>query len=101
VNWEAIFVDPFFFFIRWPLAALVPAAAFALGFLWRRKPSIAVAAALWAVYAVWELSIKLGVSCPTSGCTRIDLVLAIPLLWLASLVAAMKMCTKKAPRSAA
>ena len=49
--------------IEWPWLALVPACAFALAWVRRRRASVLVAAIAWLAYFAYELGIWLRVLC--------------------------------------
>jgi glutathione S-transferase len=88
VKWDNLFLLPFVGFIQWPLAALLPAGVLGALFWRRRKRLIAVAAAVWALYAVYESLMKARVLCSGECNIRVDLLLLVPLLWIL-LVAAL------------
>jgi hypothetical protein len=74
VNWSDLIFGTLSVFIRWPLGALVPAAAFALAY-----------ALAWLLYALWESLIYLRIACRGDCNIRVDLLFMYPLLWLASI----------------
>jgi hypothetical protein len=84
---DRLLYAPLSIFIQWPLAALIPAGLFAAAYAWRRRTFIAVTAALWGGYAIYELLIQKRVLCSGECNIRVDLLLAYPILWIASLVA--------------
>ncbi len=74
--------------IEWPWLALAPAAAFyAVG---RRRQSRAavMAAASWAIYALYELAMRARLLCSGECNIRVDLLLIYPALAIFSVVAA-------------
>ena len=99
MKWENLLFLPFVGFIQWPLAALVPALLFGIGFLWRRRPLIAGVAALWLGYAVYESLMKARVLCSGECNIRVDLLLITPLLWILSIWAVVQLLRR--PRGAA
>jgi hypothetical protein len=82
MKWENLLFLPFVGFIEWPLAALAPAGVLGALFWRRRKTVIAVAAAAWALYAVYESLMKARVLCSGECNIRVDLLLISPLLWI-------------------
>ena len=90
---------PLSIFIQWPLAALVPAGLFAAAYAWRRRTFVAVTAALWASYAIYELLILKRVLCSGECNIRVDLLLAYPVLVVVSLAAIVQLLRR--PRGAA
>ena len=82
MKWDNLVLLPLAGFIQWPLAALVPAGLFGILFWRRRKPLIAVAAAAWALYALYESLMKARVLCTGECNIRVDLLLIVPLLWI-------------------
>ena len=82
------------FFIRWPLAALIPALFF--GFIYFRKhhPFSLIAAILWALYAVYESLMAARVLCSGECNIRIDLIALYPLLAVVSLVALVELAIR-------
>jgi hypothetical protein len=101
VSWDQVLYAPAVLCIQWPLAALLPAAVLGGAFLIRRHPLIGVAAGLWAAYAVYESLMKARILCSGECNIRIDLLLIMPLLYLASLVAVALFFRGKAPHGAA
>ena len=101
MKWDNLVLLPLAGFIQWPLAALVPAGLFGMLFWRRRKPLIAVAAAAWALYALYESLMKARVLCTGECNIRVDLLLIIPALYLVSLVAVVKFFRSRAGDGAA
>ena len=95
---ERLIFAPLSVFIQWPLAALIPGMLFGAGYAWRRKTFIAVTAALWIMYAVYEFLILKRVLCSGECNIRVDLLLFYPVLWIASLVALVQVVRR--PRGA-
>ena len=78
---------PFVGFMAWPLAALAPAAVFGLLYWRRHRPFILVTALLWALYAAYELGMKLRILCGGECNIRVDLIALAPFFWIVSIVA--------------
>jgi len=70
----------------WPLAAFLPAALFFALALRTRRTLVWGAAFTWAIYAVYEYLMSLGVLCPDE-CNRVDLLVIDPFLVVLSIVA--------------
>ena len=101
MKWENLVFLPFVGFIQWPLAALVPAALLGAGFLARRKRLLAVTAALWLGYAIYESLMKARVLCSGECNIRVDLLLISPLLWILTIVAVVQFLRARRPDAAA
>jgi hypothetical protein len=82
------------FFIRWPLAALIPAALFFFIFHWRKTSFALIAAILWALYAVYESLMAARVLCSGECNIRIDLIALYPLLAVVSLIALVELAIR-------
>jgi hypothetical protein len=95
VKWENLLFLPFVGFIQWPLAALVPAAAFGLGFLLRRRAVAGIVAAMWLGYAIYESLMKARVLCTGECNIRVDLLLITPVLWIASFIAVFQLVRRR------
>jgi hypothetical protein len=74
-------------FIRFPWIALLVAAMFGLLWALRRLSAIAVAAILWALYALYEFLISFRILCSGECNIRVDLLLIYPLLAIATVIA--------------
>ena len=74
-------------FIAWPFLALVPAVVFAFLFVSRRHIVILVASLMWLAYFPYEQAMKLRILCSGECNIRVDLLLAYPILALASALA--------------
>jgi hypothetical protein len=85
MNWQEVVFGSFTFFIRWPFAALVPAAAFAAAYAWNRRSATLAAAIAWAIYALWEWVVYLRIACRGDCNIRADLILLAPALWIVSI----------------
>ena len=85
MNWNDLIFGTLSVFIRWPLGALLPAAAFALAYEWNRRGFTLLAALAWLLYALWESLIYLRITCRGDCNIRVDLLFMYPLLWLASI----------------
>lgn len=72
-----------------PALALVPALFFLLGYWRSRRPSTAVAAVAWLLYAGYETGMRLRWLCTGECNIRVDLLLLYPALATVSLVAAV------------
>jgi hypothetical protein len=95
MKWDNLLMLPLAGFIQWPLAALAPAAVFAwLGYS-KKALFCGVVAGLWALYAVYELMMKLRILCSGECNIRVDLLLIVPLLWICSIVAFVQAVRKK------
>ena len=86
MNWGEVIFGSFRFFIRWPLAALIPAAAFAAAFAWNRRALTLAAAIAWGLYALHESLVYMRITCSGDCNIRADLILMAPILWIVSLV---------------
>jgi len=71
---------------QWPLAALLPAALFFVLAFRTRRGLVWGAAFIWAIYAIYEYLMRLGVLCPDE-CSRVDLLVIDPFLLVLSVVA--------------
>jgi hypothetical protein len=71
---------------QWPLAALLPAALFFVLAFRTRRGLVWGAAFFWAIYAIYEYLMSLGVLCPDE-CSRVDLLVIDPFLLVLSVVA--------------
>jgi hypothetical protein len=85
VNWDTLLFQTFAPFIKWPLGAFIPAAAFAAGFAWNRRALTLVAAIAWALYATLETLNKARITCSGECNIRVDLLLIYPGLWIVSI----------------
>jgi hypothetical protein len=74
-------------FVGWPWLALLPAAAFALLWVRRRRAPVLVAALAWLAYFPYEQAMKLRILCSGECNIRIDLLLFYPLLGFLSIAA--------------
>jgi hypothetical protein len=101
VKWDNLVVLPLAGFIQWPLAALVPAAILGALFVGRRRTVAAVAAVLWALYAVYELLMKQRVLCTGECNIRVDLLLILPALWILFVWALVSSLRNRGPRGTA
>jgi hypothetical protein len=86
------------FFIRYPLAALIPATLFFLVFHFRKTSFALIAAILWALYAVYESLMAARVLCSAECNIRIDLLALYPLLAVVSLVALIELAVRRKRR---
>ena len=101
MKWENLLLFPLFGFIAWPLAALVPAVGFLMGYSARRRPLILFAGACWLSYMFYEFGMYARVLCSGECNIRVDLLFIYPLLWALSIVALIQLFTKKKPDGAA
>ena len=99
MKWDNLIFMPFVGFIQWPLAALVPAALFGIGFLVRRRILAGIVGGLWLAYAIYESLMKARVLCSGECNIRVDLLLITPVLWILSIVAVVQLLRR--PRGAA
>jgi hypothetical protein len=76
-------------FIAFPALALVPSLLFFLCYRRSRRPSNAVAALAWLLYAGYEEAMRLRWLCTGECNIRVDLLLLYPALAALSLVAAV------------
>ena len=101
MKWDNLIFLPFVGFIQWPLAALVPAALLGTGFFFRRRRLLAITAALWLGYAIYESLMKARVLCSGECNIRVDLLLISPLLWILTLAAIVQFVRRKRTDGAA
>jgi hypothetical protein len=101
VKWENLLLFPFFGTIAFPLLALLPAALFGAMYFYRRRTSSLTAALLWGAYALYESLMKARVLCSGECNIRVDLLLVIPLLWIAAIVAVVQFFRKRRSDGAA
>ena len=76
-------------FVQSPWLALLPALAFGITALRRRRPLVRAAAAAWLAYAGYETLMARRVFCSGECNIRIDLLLIYPLLLALSVAAAV------------
>ena len=95
----AVVFQTFAVFIAYPLAAFIPAAAFAGFYALSRRKGILVAALCWAGYAILETLNWLRITCSGECDIRVDLLLIYPVLWIVSIVALVLLLRR--PRGAA
>ena len=69
------------------LVAVVVGLYFANAAWERPRPAVVVAAILWLLYAIYEFQIASGVLCDAQCNIRVDIILALPLLGIATLFA--------------
>lgn len=74
-------------FVRYPLLALMPAAFFGLMYFVGKQRFVLLVAKIWAVYFLYELSIKLKLICSGECNIRVDLLLIYPVLAILSAIA--------------
>jgi hypothetical protein len=74
-------------FIEYPWLAGIIAIAFAVMVGWQRTLSGATAAALWALYTVYEYLMRARILCSGECNIRVDLLLIYPILLVSSIVA--------------
>ena len=102
MNWGDLIFGTFNVFIRFPLAALAPAAIFAAAFAWSRRLATLAAAIAWSLYTLWELLVYMRVTCSGDCNIRADLILFAPLLWLISIAGLIGLLMgRRPPRAAA
>jgi len=82
-------------FIEYPAMALVPAAAFAAGFAWKRGAFCALCCILWALYCVYEFLMKNRVLCSGECNIRVDLLILYPALLLVSIAGVVEVLVRK------
>ena len=73
-------------FIAHPLAALLPAAVFAIAGIVLRSRVVAAVAAIWCLYAAYECLMKARILCSGECNIRIDLLAIYPALMMVSIV---------------
>ena len=73
--------------VAFPWIAFAVAGAFGALWLWRHAHSALVAALLWLGYGVYETLMLLRVLCSGDCNIRVDLLVAYPILLVASLIA--------------
>ena len=76
---------PFSILVQWPLAGLVPAALFGLGYLLKKGPLTGLAAILWVLYAAYETAMHFRLLCSGECNIRVDLLVIFPMLWIVSI----------------
>lgn len=101
MSWQDVVFGTFAVFIRWPLAALIPATAFGLAFAWNRRGFTLAAAIAWASYVVWELLVYTRITCRGDCNIRADLILIAPLLWILSIAGVLGLLMGRKRRGAA
>jgi hypothetical protein len=94
VKWENLLLFPFFGYVAFPGLALLPAAIFGAMYFYRRRNSSLIAALLWGAYALYESLMKARILCSGECNIRIDLVLLIPILWVAVIVGVVQFFRK-------
>jgi hypothetical protein len=97
VNWSDVIFGGFNFFIRYPVAALAPAALFSAAFAWNRRAPARVAAIAWALYTLWEWLVYTRIACRGECNIRADLILLAPLLWLVSIAGVASLFMRRRP----
>ena len=99
----SLLYESFGFFVRWPLAALTPAAFFLAAYIWKRGALCGLASTLWVIYTGYELLMKGRLLCSGDCNVRVDLLVLYPALFVVSLAAIAELVLKKrkAPDSAA
>ena len=95
---EELLFAPIVLFIRWPLAALVPAAAFGWGYRRKHKRWVLVASIVWALYALYESLMSARILCSGECNIRVDLLVLYPLLVIITVAAIVSLMRK--PRNA-
>jgi hypothetical protein len=95
MSFEEILFAPIVLFIRWPLAALVPAAAFGWGYYVSRKRWPLIAAIVWALYAIYESLMKARILCSGECNIRVDLLLLYPILAVLTVGAIVQLLRKR------
>ena len=88
-------------FIKWPIGAFIPAAAFAAAYGWNRRGITLAPAIAWAVYALLETLNKAGITCSGECNIRVDLLFIYPLLWLLSVAGVVGIVLGRKRRGAA
>ena len=84
-------------FIVAPFAAFFVSAVFVVLYILRRGWMVLSAAALWALYGVYEYGMYLRLLCTGECNIRIDLLLIYPLLLLVSVVAVIVFLMARPP----
>ena len=100
MSWDALVFQTFAVFIRWPLGAFIPAAAFGAGFAWNRRIVTLVAALAWGLYATLETLNYLRITCSGECNIRIDLLVIYPALWLFSIAGIVGLLSGRRRRAA-
>jgi len=101
VKWENLLLFPLFGYIAFPWLALLPAVLFGAMYFYRRRSSSLIAGLLWGAYALYESLMKARILCSGDCNIRVDLLLVIPLLWLAAIIAVVQFFRKKRSDAAA
>ncbi len=82
-------------FIGYPYLAFVVALIFAVVFFQKRVSTVRTTAVLWFLYALWETSIKMRLTCWGECNIRIDLLLIYPILLIFTIVSIVKVLKKR------
>jgi hypothetical protein len=101
VKWDNLLMLPLAGYLMWPWAVVIPAGILGGLFYSRRIPFIAVAAALWLAYGVYEYLMKTRVLCSGECNIRVDLLLILPVLYILTVVAVVKYFRKGRGRGTA
>ena len=101
MSWGDLVFGTFAVFIRWPLGAFIPAAAFGAAYAWSRRGLALAAAIAWALYAVWELLIYERITCSGECNIRVDLLVMYPALWIFSIAGVIGLLMGRKRRAAA
>ncbi|HEY5900463.1 MAG TPA: hypothetical protein VIV54_23070 [Burkholderiales bacterium] len=85
MSFDDLVFQTFAVFIKWPLGAFIPAAAFGAAYAWCRRIVVLSASLAWALYAMLETLNKAGITCSGECNIRIDLLIIYPVLWIISI----------------
>jgi hypothetical protein len=101
MTFEDLVFQTFAPFIKWPIGAFIPAAAFAAAFAWNRRALPLVAAIAWALYATLETLNHARITCSGECNIRVDLLVIYPALWIVSIAAVVALLLGRKRRGAA
>lgn len=86
-------------FVQSPWLALLPALAFGVTAVRRRRPLVRAAAVAWLAYAGYETLMARRVFCSGECNIRIDLLLLYPALFVLSVAAAVSAIRRASPET--
>ena len=87
--------ESFGYFVRWPLAALAPAALFLAAYFWKRGALCGLASTLWVIYTGYELLMNARLLCSGDCNIRVDLLVLYPALFVVSLAAVVELVLRR------
>ena len=101
IKWDNLVMLPIAGYVMWPAAVLVPGGLLLLAYFFNRKVFILFTAIAWGLYGIYEALMKARILCTGECNIRVDLLLIIPLLYILSIVSAVKFFRKKVPHGPA